>query len=131
PERRPPDNTALLRNAQQRGLLTVDPTTSRYVPPTGSHIAAATAAVQPPIPNPTLRASAGAISTYAIRSEGTRNLRPLSSAIRNSPSSVFSASATCFSTSSGESALETTSSRGASLMPILTSTCDLRILLIV
>src|SRR5699024_11585397 len=63
------------------------PISSRYVPPTGSHIAAATAAVQPPIPNPTLRASAGAISSYAIRSEGTRNLRPLSSAIRNSPSS--------------------------------------------
>src|SRR4051812_49851223 len=65
-----------------------------------------------------------------MRSAGTRNLRPLSSVRRNNPSAAFNASATSASTCSADSPLDTTSSRGVSLMPILTSTCDLRVVLI-
>src|SRR4051812_27101710 len=61
-----------------------------------------------------------------MRSEGTMYLRPFSSLMRKSPSPAVRASATSFSTSSGDWPLDTTSSRGVSLMPILTSTWDLR-----
>src|SRR5699024_1029643 len=127
--RRGPRDAAPTAGAVTAGTATASRLDRRHC--VGMWLLTTTRSGQAPTPKPTLRTSEGAISTYAMRSEGTRNLRPLSSVSRNRPSSVSNASETCFSTSSEESALEITSSLGASLMPILTSTCDLRVVLIV
>src|SRR5262249_24195320 len=77
-----------------------------------------------PTPKPTRRTSAAPISTYAIFVDCTGNRRPFSSVRLRTPESLLSASVINFSTSLGVCALLKISSRGLSVIPILTSTLD-------